>query len=571
MRAMRWRPRWPGWTRWPFWPLAALAVAVWLVAWGPCAAPWQTGCFTHGGWGDYKHHYQGWITYLRGESWIPPTSRAFTWPLTSSVMFTDSVPLAAILFKPLSRGLGLGDWHYLSLLSMANGLLVSGCSVAIGQARQWRPIATLALGILLLSHPLSWTRLVVSHESLQLHGVLLLGLTWLIQRRGGLLPWCLLCGAALGIHPYYVPMLLAAALVARLAPPAPGEGGSPPGGLGRLAGVARLAGGLAALGLTLAVAAWLFGFQPGSASSGSEVWGANGLALLDPQAHSAILPALRKREPFEVEGFAYLGIGVALGLVVALAAVRDGRPEPRPLVPRLWWWAAGLLFLLALGPTWNIGDTPITPHNAALALPGMRAFYDVFRSAGRFTWPLAYTLLIWVVDGLARRRQTLLLATVTALQVLEIGLPVLVKLGSHHAHRLRREADPVRQWRARQPELATALASASLTILGRVRDRASLPPAYAPQALNPAIESNWGGEGITRLPSLPTGQTALDHWLAGAERRHARGQAVLNPGERLVVISEDPGERARLASLAGRAGLRRSDVGAAAIVLAPGG
>jgi hypothetical protein len=558
-------PRVPAWARWPFWPLALLALAVWLTAWGPCAAPWQTACFTNGGWGDYKFHYQGWISYLHSAAWVPPTSQAFTWPHTSSVMFTDSLPLAAIVFKPLTRLLRLGDWHYFSLVSLANGLLISGCSVAIGQARQWRPVATLALGTLLLTHALSWSRLIVSHEALQLHGVLLLGLTWLIQRRSAVGPWCLLCGASLGIHAYYTPMLLAMALVALLSqPPVAADTAGR-----RRARALALLRSLAALGLTLAAAAWLFGFQSGSASSGSEVWGANGLTLLDPQSHSAILPPLRKREPFEMEGFAYLGIGVATGLVVVLAQARDDRPDPRPLLPSLWWGAAGLLFVVALGPTWNIGDTPITPHNAGLALPGLRTFYDIFRSAGRFTWPLAYTLLLWLVDGLARQRRHRLLLTLTALQLIEISLPLLVKLGHNHTHRLRREEDPVRAWQRRDPALAAALARSTLTLLGTVRHAEAVPPPYAPQRLNPAIASNWGGVGMSRLPRQAPGETALNTWITGVEERQARGEPTLAKGERVLVISEDPGERARLSALARRAGLKRADVGPAAIVLQP--
>ena len=557
----------PAWARWPFWPLALLAVAVWLTAWGPCAAPWRTACFTNGGWGDYKFHYQGWISYLHSPVWLPPTSRAFTWPQTSSVMFTDSVPLAAIVFKPLTRLLRLGDWQYLSLLSLLNGLLISGCCVAIGQARRWRPVASLALGTLLLTHAMGWSRLFVSHEALQLQGLLLLALTWVIQRRAALWPWCLLCGASLGIHAYYTPMLLAAALVA-LGQPAAGtaEGGVRERLVRR---GARLARSLVALGLTLGAAAWLFGFQTGSASSGSQVWGANGLALLDPQKFSAILPPLRKWEPFEVEGFAYLGIGVATGLIVVLAGARDDRPDPDPLLPPLWWGVAVLFFVVALGPTWNIGDTPITPHNAVLAVPGMAAFYDLFRSAGRFTWPLATSLLLWLVDALARRRRHRLLLLLTALQLLEINLPMLVKLGHHHAHRLWREPNPVRHWQRREPALAAALARSTLTILGTVGRAEAVPPAYAPQTLNPAIESNWGGVGITRLPRQVPGETALKSWIALVEGRRARGEPAMAPGEQVLVISEDPGERARLASLARQAGLSLSSVGATALVLRP--
>ena len=552
----------PLWASTAFWLLAGVAVAVWLTAWGPCAAPWRTSCFTNGGWGDHKFHYQGWISYLHGDSWIPPTSRAFTWPLTSSVMFTDSVPLAAILLKPPTRLLHLGDWQYLSLLSLANGLLISGCSVVIGRVRQWRPAATLALGTLLLTHAVSWSRLTVSHEALQLQGLLILALTWLVSRRTGLLPWCLLCAASLGIHAYYTPMLLAAALVAQANRVRQG-GGS------RRRRVRQMGGALAALALSLALAAWLFGFLPGSASSGSEVWGANGLALLDPQGHSAILPALRKREPFEVEGFAYLGIGLAIGALLTLSRVREDRPDPDPLLSGAWWLAAGLLFLGALGPTWNIGDTPITPHHAVLALPGMAALYDLFRSAGRFTWPLAYSILLWVVDALARQQRHRLLLLLTALQLLELNLPLLVKLGSNHRHRLEREPDPVRQWQTREPALAAALASSSLTILGTTKRPEAVPPAYAPQVLNPAIESNWGGVGITRLPRREGQRDALSTWIEAVEARRSRGLAPLAPTEQVLVISEDPQERARLTSLAHRSGLRLSEVGAAAIVLRP--
>jgi hypothetical protein len=552
----------PLWASTAFWLLAAVAVAVWLTAWGPCAAPWRTACFTNGGWGDYKHHYQGWISYLHGNSWIPPTSRAFTWPLTSSVMFTDSVPLAAILFKPATRLLRLGDWQYLSLLSLANGLLISGCSVVIGGTRQWRPAATQALGTLLLTHAVSWSRLTVSHEALQLHGVLILALTWLVSRRSGLLPWCLLCAASLGIHAYYTPMLLAAALVAQANRVRQG-GGS------RRRRVRQMGLALVGLALSLALAAWLFGFLPGSASSASEVWGANGLTLLDPQGHSAILPALRKREPFEVEGFAYLGIGLAIGALLTLAGVRENRPDTDPILPGAWWVAAGLLFLGALGPTWNIGDTPITPHHAVLALPGMAALYDLFRSAGRFTWPLAYSILLWVVDALARQQRLHLLLTLTALQLLELNMPLLVKLGSNHRHRLEHEADPVRQWKAREPALAAALAQSTLTILGTTRRREAVPPAYAPQVLNPAIESNWGGEGITRLPRSEGHRNALDTWIAAVEERRSRGLAPLGSSEQVLVISEDPNQRARLTALAHHSGLTLAEVGTNAIVLRP--
>ena len=84
-----------------------------------------------------------------------------------------------------------------------------------------------------------------------------------------------------------------------------------------------------------------------------------------------------------------------------------------------------------------------------------------------------------------------------------------------------------------------------------------------------SIESNWGGVGITRLPRLHAGETALGFWIAQTQARVARGMAALKPGEQVLVISEDPLERARLAELARTTGLKLSTLGATALVLQP--
>jgi hypothetical protein len=182
---------------------------------------------------------------------------------------------------------------------------------------------------------------------------------------------------------------------------------------------------------------------------------------------------------------------------------------------------------------------------------------------------LAYSILLWVVDALARQQRLHLLLTLTALQLLELNMPLLVKLGSNHRHRLEHEADPVRQWKAREPALAAALAQSTLTILGTTRRREAVPPAYAPQVLNPAIESNWGGEGITRLPRSEGHRNALDTWIAAVEERRSRGLAPLGSSEQVLVISEDPNQRARLTALAHHSGLTLAEVGTNAIVLRP--
>ena len=182
------------------------------VAWGPCLAPWQVECFKIGDWGDYKFHYQGWISYLRGPTWMPPYLLSFSWPEKSSVMFTDSIPLAAIVFKPITLLLHLPDWQYFSFLSVLNALVIAYCSCCIGQKMGWKVLTTLGCGLVLMTSSLSWTRLAVHHEALQLHGLLILAMTWVITRQSSIRAWLCLIVAAIGIHAYYLPLILSAML-----------------------------------------------------------------------------------------------------------------------------------------------------------------------------------------------------------------------------------------------------------------------------------------------------------------------------------------------------------------------
>lgn len=473
--------------------LAMVGLLVCTVAWGDCLAPWKVTCFTSGSWGDYKFHYHGWISYLRGNSWIPPYISSFTWPHKSSAMFTDSIPIAAVIFKPVTLALRIPDWQYFSILSIANSLIIAWCSARIGQVLRWKIITTVCLGVLLLTSSLSWTRLIVHHEALQLHSILILAITWIITRQSSFKDWIFLMAVSVGIHAYYIPMVLGAFCC-------------------YLATSRHRLLKLIILVCVAILSALIFGFLPGSMSSGSDVWGANLLSLLDPQNHSTIFSALAKSEPYETEGYAYLGMGVIAGLFIVFAR-NDLSDSQLEIFPRSWWFISILLFIFALGHTWNVADTPITPHKLTYVVPGVSKIYDVFRSSGRYAWPISYSIVLWVFHNLDRAsRSSVLIPILVLVQLLDSNLKSIYRVNTHLSNILLSGVTAV-EWSSSNKMYATQITNADTFVVGRVSNRSLLPPLYVPQYLNPSLKSNWGGV-LARNPKASKQRSALEHWIS---------------------------------------------------------
>lgn len=530
----------------PFLVLSCIGVIITAVAWGPCLAPWNTACFTNGEWGDYKFHYQGWINYLHGQTWIPPYIHAFTWPYQSSVMFTDSIPAAAIIFKPITVAFGFKNWQYFGILSLLNSFVISWSASSVGRYRQWPSQVVICLGILLLTSSLSWSRLIVGHEALQLHGIVILGLAWVIVRQRNLAAWLILVCLSIGIHAYYTPMLLACFCT-------------------YLFGTNYRTIKLLLLSISVGCSLFIFGFLPNSLDSGSAVWGANMLSLIDPQGHSSIFTGLKKSEPFEIEGYSYLGFGVLIGLLIQISRHEPDSSSKSPLFPVCWWIIAISYYVFALGHTWNIGDTPITPYKVFYAVPGLPKLYDVFRSAGRFTWLIVYSIMFWLFECVSRSgKKNLILGIIVALQLLDSNLRTIVRQGGLYKGLLRNGSNPVQKWADLNPAIAENIREANLFIVGSVRDTSILPPPYTPQYLNPSSFSNWGGEGITRLPLITKDQSSLQHWIARMSPTPSSKQSPLPFNQVLhptIIVTDNESELQQIQTITKQLNKRLTPIG----------
>lgn len=259
---------------------------------------------------DPSQHYLGWQFYRGSELRLPYLGMSYNtvYPYRTSVLYSDSIPLLALLFKPFSALLP-ATFQYMGLWGLASfalqGLLAQKIAWRISGAEE-RGIAvqagTVAASVLALLYPVLTIRM-FAHTALAGNWLILLGLWLWLCCRGGVVRSCLWWGLAgilcVGVHQYYLPMVgicavgYAAARLMRKDGPAP-----------------ALLPILSFCGCALAELFVLGAFSGNFANTDPSGWftGADPLNLIVPGLYST----------WEVDIF--VGWGILLAAVLALAA-----------------------------------------------------------------------------------------------------------------------------------------------------------------------------------------------------------------------------------------------------------
>lgn len=348
---------------------------------------------------DPSQHYLGWQFYRGSELRLPYLGMSYNtvYPYRTSVLYSDSIPLLALLFKPFSALLP-ATFQYMGLWGLASfalqGLLAQKIAWRISGAEE-RGIAvqagTVAASVLALLYPVLTIRM-FAHTALAGNWLILLGLWLWLCCRGGVVRSCLWWGLAgilcVGVHQYYLPMVgicavgYAAARLMRRDGPAP-----------------ALLPILSFCGCALAELFVLGAFSGNFANTDPSGWftGADPLNLIVPGLYST----------WEVDIF--VGWGILLAAVLALAAgaalclrCRAGlRAAVRRRLP--WLVSGGLIGLLSLlaacSNTFVMGGVSL----GTLPLPEpLYNFWHTFACCGRLAWLAGY-LLLAVAGGLLLR------------------------------------------------------------------------------------------------------------------------------------------------------------------------
>lgn len=387
---------------------------------------------------DWVPHYFGWF-YFRTEpwQWPPGTIRGYYAPLGTSIGLTDAIPLAAYLLKPLAAWLPepfqyIGLWWLLcfTLQGALGARLVTRATASPGLQ-----VLGAALFVLL---PTLLTR--IGHAALCSHWLVLWALVIATRPPAGRVrsvEWAALGLCAGLIQPYLAAMVLPLLLAIAIDTPA-----------------AAVTGRARALGLAVATTVigwWLSGLfvlsgEGSLAAGGLGHFSMNLLAPITPGGWSRVLPELPVAGDGQTyEGFHYLGLGVLALLagaaaVAASARVGGATPSPAGLGPAVRV-VALLMTAFAISPTVTLGSAVLVDLNGPIFAP-----LAVFRSSGRFVWPLTYILLAWALTTIARRlRPAIAMAIVAA----AVGLQ-LFDLQDAHAARRHTARDPgFQQWTRR--------------------------------------------------------------------------------------------------------------------------
>ena len=405
-----------GWTV----PLAALGgLGFFLVVFGPTILDPRYIAWLLAD--DPVGHYLG-FEFFRRDPWTFPVGLipSFGAPGGSSIVYTDSIPLLAIPFKTLSGWLPehfqyFGAW--LALCYVLTGVFAARILLRLGLA----PGPALAGAMLLLTFPAMAMRM-YGHEALVAHWLVLAAFDMLLAGASASF-WGLLVVASL-VHAYWLPMIFPIAIAAWWKRPVP---------------IPRHAAGLGLLAFVMTAAGY---FALPAAKAGLVGFGyfnANLLTFVDPMSWtehlkifrnptrssaewSRLLPAVGYPWGGQYEGFAYLGAGMLLAVVVAaVLRFRSLRgPGAQPL--RVLLGVSALLFAWALA-----GRVAVGPHGLVdIRQPGfLDPLTGVFRSTGRFGWPLAWILSIIAIREVGGRfrpsRGLLLLAALFVLQAWDLG------------------------------------------------------------------------------------------------------------------------------------------------------
>ncbi len=351
------------------------------------------------GWYDLSQHHVGWQLY-RASDWYFPIGLCDNsfYPYMASVIYTDSIPLACLIFKLMSPILPV-TFQFFGIYGLFCFMMQGGCAKLL--LRRLLPgeiHCSLACIPFVFCAPV-WQRMYY-HTALASHYLILLALLLFIYRdriEGRIKRIWLWAGLGVlcitihfTIYGMVSVMLTGYALFEAL------EASGDKDNKSILRGVAVFTGYILTYLAVTVFVFWVFGGFYGNASYDAEGLGffsANLNSLFNPIDYSRII----KEFPLnggQYEALSYVGITALILTIPALInMIRDRKKiweEQKSLVISLIFTLA-LLWIIALSPKVTFGkyvlcDIPLTKS--------LFKAWSMFRASGRFLWPVMYIYIL---------------------------------------------------------------------------------------------------------------------------------------------------------------------------------
>ena len=349
---------------------------------------------------DNMQHYQGWVAY-RNSGWRFPIglTEGLLYPDHISVIYTDSIPLFAFIFKVLSPILP-ETFQYFGIFGLICAFLLGGFASAFIY-RFTEKCAYSVICALFFGTAFVFLHRMFYHTALSAQWIVVACLyLWLAIPPGRTYPfkraaaWSLMSVMALLTEAYFLPMVWGIMVCDII------QYGYEKKDIREFLICALKTMGSAAA-VTLVVA-YCFGLFYGDVDSGGEGLGAytfNLINFINPFWMSSVIPWLPS-DFFQYEGLAYLGLGILVLIpVILVLGIRDKKPgsgfikdHPSMVVFFLGFSVA------AISPVVSLGSFKIR-----IPLPDLFIrLWSTFRSCGRLIWPVYYLILLGVCIALGR-------------------------------------------------------------------------------------------------------------------------------------------------------------------------
>lgn len=369
--------------------------------------------------------YVGWI-FFRNSPWSFPIGLNPTYGLdfSSSIVFSDSIPLMAFLFKAI--GFALPEtFQYLGIWTLICFVLQAYFAwLVLGLMTQNKWIQFFACVLMVFSPPMLWR--VNQHIALVAH-FMILAVFYLIFspertskvfNKGSL--WALLLGAAVLTH-FSLFVMVAALWAANLVDQIVFSKSD------RLINLKKTFLQVISIGLLIAFLMWQAGYFAVSSASGSlggyGFFRMNLLSPFDPKGWSYLLRTLPLPSDYG-EGYMYFGLGLLLLWPFALyKLVRDGSLRAL-LKSRILKHLFLILALIALSLFAITNHIAIGRKEFGFGISdSVYAIASIFRASGRFFWPMFYALnlafIFIVMKGYSKCSTFMLLGAACFLQVID--------------------------------------------------------------------------------------------------------------------------------------------------------
>lgn len=356
--------------------------------------------------GDPSQHYLGWEFFRRSDWYFPfGLTDQLAYPLKTSVIYTDSIPIFAVFFK-LFRSILPRQFQYFGIWGLLCFVLQGYYAAKILGERSSSKTVILAGSVFFIVSPIMIFRMYY-HTALAAHWLILLAIYFYSKHEKEyrdifrpVMQWGIL-GILIGsIHLYFVPMCGAILLGYILC---------------SIWKERKIRIRFFYPGISFSVGLFLTVYLLGGFSSGADT-GTNNLGLfsfnlnafLNPMSYSTLLKNTSLWNwPFytqgQYEGFSYLGMGIILlcacGIVLMIKNIfRRRKPSVYQVMTVLM--SIGLI-VLAVSPTitWNDKLLLQLPYSSTIY-----KYWGIFGSCGRMAWPVVYFLMIFGITSIGNMK-----------------------------------------------------------------------------------------------------------------------------------------------------------------------